>query len=383
MNRSAQIKPPLRLTFIAGQLGLGGAEKQLYLLVRGLRRAGWQISVITLHSFQGDYWEGPLRELDVSVHGIGVDLPRLQRLLAIRSFLCRQQAQIVHSWMMHANFYAAAAGRLSATPVRFGSERCNHHSSRERLGHALYNMSLWGLDNLVANSEPAAAFLRRYRPHLTISVVPNGVEIPAPLPNAEQKKRLRQVLGISPTACVIGAVGSMTPRKNFAMLINAVSLLSGQATEIVLVLIGDGPLRADLERQALSSLPKGRILFTGALPNVGSWLPAFDLLCMPSFDQEGTPNVLMEASAVGLPVVATAIGGVPAIVDDGVTGFLAPSDDVHTLVERLRKLLVDSDLRRRLGQAGREKMRGEFGVDAMVARMRRVYEETLAVKGLA
>jgi len=148
-------------------------------------------------------------------------------------------------------------------------------------------------------------------------------------------------------------------------------------------LIGDGPLRSELERQALASLPKDLVLFAGAIPNAASWFPAFDLLCLPSLDREGTPNVLLEASAAGLPVVATAAGGATEIVEDGVTGFLAPLHDVHALANCLKKLIVNQDLRRRMGHAGYEKVRREFGVEAMVARTMQVYEDALISKGLA
>ena len=372
----------LSIALITGQLGLGGAEKQLYLLVRGLLQAGWRVSVITLNPGKGDYWEGPLRELGVSVHEVPTGLARLQRLLAIRHILCQERTQIVHSWSLHTNFYAAAGGRLSGVPVRMGAERANHHLSRQALGRWLYDLSLWGLDSLVANSGPAANFLRQYRPGLAVRVVPNGVEVPKLLANAEERERLRASLGIPASPPVIVAVGSMVPRKNFATLIQAAGVITQKRPETILVLIGGGPLRHDLERQALASLPKGHFVFTGALANAANWFPAFDLLCMPSLDQEGMPNVLMEASATGLPVVASEVGGVPKVVEDNITGFLVPPNDVHSLVDRLEKLLADSNLRRRMGQAGREKMRREFSVERMVARMIAVYEDTLRAKGM-
>ncbi|MCI0696569.1 glycosyltransferase [candidate division KSB1 bacterium] len=378
----SRLNSPVGLTFIAGQLGLGGAEKQLYLLARELLRVGWRISVITLNPHRGDYWEEPLRELGIPVYGIADGLSRFHRLMAIRRLLCQQRVQIVHAWMMHANLYAALGGRLSNTPIRIGSQR-NHHTSRESLGRAWYNMSLRGLDSLVVNCQPAAEFLRQHRPKLQVKMVPNGVEVPESLPDAEHKKKLRELLGISRTAKVIGAVGSMIPRKNVAALIKAIGLLSSQEAELELVLIGDGPLRRDLERQALSSLPKDMVRFTGAIPNAAAWFPAFDLLCLPSLDLEGTPNVLIEASAAGLPVVVTRVGGVAHVVDDGVTGLLVPPQDVHALANRIGRLLVDSTLRRRMGEAGREKMRREFSVKAMAACMTQVYEEAFAAKGLS
>ena len=123
---------------------------------------------------------------------------------------------------------AAAGGRLSGTVVRVGSERCNHHSSHQVLGRWGYTLNLCGLDGLVVNSAAAAGFLRLYRSRLKVRVVANGVEIPEPPATEEAKQRLRSQLGISNSSFVIGAVGSMVPRKNFKGLINAVSALGAR-----------------------------------------------------------------------------------------------------------------------------------------------------------
>src|SRR5262249_12102543 len=114
-----------------------------------------------------------------------------------------------------------------------------------------------------------------------------------------------------------------------------------------------------------------------------AWYPAFDLLCMPSIHEEGMPNVLMEGSAAGLPVIASQVGGVPDLVEDGITGFLVPPNQVDPLADQLEKLLVDPELRQRMGQAGMEKMGCEFSVEAMVTRMTKVYKDTFLARGLA
>jgi len=370
------------VAFITGQLGLGGAEKQLYLLVKGLVQEGWHVSIITLNPDKGEYWEDPLRDLGIRIHGISRALSRSRRLLEVKRILRQESVEIVHSWNMHTNFYAAAGGRLSGTLVRLGSERGNHHSSHKVLGRWGYTLSLCGLDSLVVNSAAAAGFLLRYRPRLKVRVVANGVEIPEPPATEETKQRLRSQLGISDSSLVIGAVGSMVPRKNFKSLINAVCALGGRLERTVLVVIGDGPLRAELERRALANFSVARVMFPGAVPEAAAWYPAFDLLCSSSLDQEGMPNVLMEAGAAGLPVVATAVGGALELVEDGVNGFLVPPDNIDSMVEKLEKLLRDPDARRRMGQAGREKMRREFRVSAMVSHMMQVYEEMLSCRRL-
>jgi len=370
------------IAFITGQLGLGGAEKQLFLLARGLRQKGWQASVITMGPREGEYWEQPLREVGIPVFNINMNLSRLHRLFQIREVLHASNISLIHSWSIHTNFYAAAGGRLAGIPVRMGSERANHHSSQKGLG-SWYSLCLWGLDALVANSKQEAAFLRSHRPNLKVCVVPNGVETQGHVTSLQNKQELRTRLGVSSSSPIIGAVGSMVPRKNFTLLIKALGVLAQRKVAFTLVLIGDGPMLSDLKRQATLSLPKDSFFFLGAIPNAVAWYSAFDLHCMPSIDQEGMPNVIMEGSAAGLPVIASQVGAVPDLVEDGITGFLVQPNQVDSLADQLEKLLVDPELRQRMGQAGMERMGREFNVETMVTRMTKVYEDAFIAKGLA
>jgi L-malate glycosyltransferase len=365
---------PHSIIFITGQLGLGGAEKQLYLLVRGLVEAGWKVSVITLNPGKEDYWEMPLRELGIAFHGVAPSIPRYRRLLNIQNILRQTHALIVHSWTIHANFYAATAGRLAGAKVRLGSERANQNSSRRALGQWAYDLNLWGLDGIVVNSQPAADFLGRYRPRLKVWVVPNGLEDPK---RFKTQSDCRAYLNIPSSVPVIGAVGSLVPRKNIKNLIAAIKLLSERGLFAFLVVIGTGPLLSDLEDQARRVLPPEGFLFKGALPEAAQWLPAFDVFCLPSNDQEGMPNVLMEASAAGLPIVATDVGAVPDIVENGKTGLLVPADDVMELANALEILLRNPEQCRRLGQAGREKMLTQYSVKQMVESMLNTYNKLL------
>ena len=373
---------PFKIAFIVGQLGLGGAEKQLFLLARGLLQKGWQVSVITMGPREGEYWEQPLREVGIPVSHIKMNLSRLHRLFQIREVLHASNISIIHSWTMHTNFYASVGGRLAGIPIRIGSERCNHHASQKALGR-WYSLCLWGQDALVANSKQEAVFLMSHRPNLKVYDVPNGVEARGQLTNLHDKQELCRRLGVSSSSPIIGAVGSMVPRKNFTLLIEALGVLAKRKVAVTLVLIGDGPMLSELKQQATLSLPKDSFFFLGAIPNAVAWYPAFDLHCLPSIGQEGMPNVVMEASAIGLPVVASDVAGVPELVENGVTGFLVQPNDVNCLAEHLQKLLLDSDIRQRMGRAGMEKMIREFSVDAMVTRMTKVYEDAFIAKGLA
>lgn len=370
-----------RIAFITGQLGLGGAEKQLFLLARGLLREGWQVSVINMSHQQNEYWEKPLRDIGVSVYGVAAKTSQLHRLLDVRRILQAARVSVVHSWSMHTNFYAAAGGRLSGVPLRIGSERSNHLRSRKSLG-LWYDLCLWGQDAVVANSKQEGDFLCGYRPNLRVAIVPNGIETPEKQITEPEKHALRERFGLPTSVPIIGAVGRMAAGKGFSNLIKALEFLDRRRVPFSLVMVGSGPILLELERQCDLSLSKNKFLFTGAVPNPTDWYHAFDLLCMPSIHHEGMPNVIMEACAAGLPVIASQVGGIPELIEDGITGFLVKPNHIGGLADQLEKLLVDTNLRQEMGCAGREKMEREFSASKMIARMKRVYEEVSLDKGL-
>jgi glycosyltransferase involved in cell wall biosynthesis len=375
------MKIPLKIAFITGQLGLGGAEKQLFLLARGLLQNGGQVTVISMSHREGEYWEESLKLLGIAVYNIESNLSNIHRLMAIRKILQATGVSVVHSWSLHTNFYAAAAGRLSGVPLRIGSERSNHQRSRRLLG-IRYGLCLWGQDVLVVNTRQEGEFLRSYRPNLRAEFVPNGIETSEREISAQEKTHLRKRLGVPNSSFIIGAVGTMVAGKGFFVLLKALEILSMREVPFTLVMIGDGPMLSELKQQSSSGLLKDKVLFTGAIPNAKDWYPAFDLLCMPSIHQEGMPNVIMEASAAGLPVIASHVGGVPDLVEDGITGFLVQPNQVDSLGDKLEKLLVDPDLRQRMGRSGMKKMACEFSVEAMITRMTKIYESAFQSKGL-
>ena len=148
-----------------------------------------------------------------------------------------------------------------------------------------------------------------------------------------------------------------------------------------LVIIGDGPERTALETLADDLGVADRIHWAGHRRDVPALLPAFDLYIQPSL-HEGMPNTILEAMAAGLPVVATAVGGTPEVVVDGVTGLLVPPRDSNALVEAMAMLLSDQNLRYRMGRAGQERVKGQFSLERMVRQTQALYERLLKIRGV-
>jgi glycosyltransferase involved in cell wall biosynthesis len=362
----------MTICLIAGQLGLGGAERQLYLLARELVVRRYEVIVVSFHGGRGDHWEEPLRQSGIDLITLPPTVPRWKRMRRIASLLRARRVRVVHAWNFSANLYAAICGRLLRGCARIGSERSNHNLTRKQIGTFWYSASLRGLDAMVTNSEFAATELRRSQPRLRVSVVPNAVELPL-IPDSAGRAALRRELRIPEAAIVVAGVGSLFASKNFTQLIAAASRLAPAYPEIVVVLVGDGPERTRLEAKAAECGAASRVLFLGSVPNAARYMPVFDIVCLPAVGYEGLPNVLLEAGAAAVAAVASDVGGCGEAVVNGETGLLFPEGDEGALVERLKVLLSDAALRTRLGIAGRERVIREFNVGKMVDRMLEVY----------
>jgi glycosyltransferase involved in cell wall biosynthesis len=349
------------LSFIVGQLMLGGAEKQLYILVRELTSRGWRVQVISLNMGHDEYWEEPMRRLGVRLDGLAAGSP-LGRVPEIAALLRATRPMIVHSWSEFANPYAAVCGRLAGVRIRAGCQQTNERyivKSRGRVGYAL---SFCALSGVSTNSRSALAELGRRFPRLRVGYVPNALD---PV-RVTERSVARTQLGLTDDVLLVGAVGALVGAKRFDLLIDAVGMLRREGVACQLALVGDGPLHSWLYNRARTALGPSGFRGLGERVDVPEILSALDVFVLSSED-EGTPNVLLEAMSLGIPVVATAVGGVPDIVIDGRSGLLVEPGSPRRLADAIRQLLLDRSLAVALGVEGRVLVTREFSTDKMVA----------------
>ncbi len=209
-------------------------------------------------------------------------------------------------------------------------------------------------------------------PRERLSLVYEGV--PDRVPAAGGREELL-ALGIPDGAPVVGNVAALTGHKDHATLLDAAGIVLRRRPEARFVITGDGPLRRELEARAREGGLEGRVVFAGFRSDVDRLLPAFDVFCLSSH-LEGLGTSLLDAMAFGLPIVATAAGGIPEAVEDGVTGLVVPVRNPVALAQGLLELLDDPERRRRLGASGRRRFRERFTADRMVEETLRVYEAT-------
>jgi glycosyltransferase involved in cell wall biosynthesis len=174
-----------------------------------------------------------------------------------------------------------------------------------------------------------------------------------------------------PPGQIVGAAGRLSPEKGFQILVQAAARLVTRNRSVGLVLFGEGPLRDQLSRDIIAASLRDRVILAGFRADLDRFLPWLDVLVLPSFT-EGLPNVVLEGCAVGVPIVATAVGGTPEIIQDGVTGFLVPPGNVTALAERLHAVLGALQGARMVGERGRRRVLEKFTFPVQAEQYRRL-----------
>jgi len=213
-------------------------------------------------------------------------------------------------------------------------------------------------------------------PKRLIRIIPNSVDAGDFAFCGQDKNAIRRVLGIPQNASVLIFVGTISREKGVYGLVEAFEILAEQQPRLHLVMLGNGPDLPRLQEMAASRLGLSRVRLVGQVPHtdVPNWLAASDVFVFPSY-HEGMPNAVLETMACGLPVVATSVGGIPEVIQNGMTGLLVAPKDVDALVDATRLLSRDSGLRKELGEKARQHMVEHFLWDQHVADVLSVYKE--------
>ncbi|MFD5425548.1 glycosyltransferase [Streptomyces sp. NPDC127084] len=366
---------PTRVCLLIGQLGLGGAEKQLVLLARGLSRRGIRTHLLVL--FDGGPREAELQDSGVTLVKLGfwrretrgsTLLGNVRAFVRLLVFLRKEKPQVLQAFLLHAYVLAAPAARLARVPVLVAGRRSLGFFKRgHRVALALERIATRWTDLVVANAQAVAEDVRQDEgvPAGKLTVIPNG------MPPSEFE--LARPTEVDTSLPVVLCVANLAVHKGHRHLLAACAELRRQGKPCTLVLIGDGPERSVLERQATRLEVDAR--FLGFRTDGAGFLARADVVVLPSL-YEGLSNAVMEAMAAGRPVVATAVGGTPELLDDG-RGVLVPPADPVALAEGLRSLLEDRDTAAAMGRRAREWALANLSEDVMVERYLSLYQRLL------
>ena len=361
---------PVTIAILAGQLVVGGAERQLYLWLSNLDRSRFQPVVLTLHPGHDDYWEGPIRELGIPLHPVEQKPDRVSRLFEIIRILRPYHPALVQGWHLFASPYAGVAAKVlgarSLGGLRDMYQTFWKHPTEARL-------TLWLTDAILANSHSAAKDLEgaRVRKKHLIFAVQNAV-VPDHFERSECRHKLDPENKLSSKPIWIGTINRLDQKKRLERYLELISMYQDRE-DVHFFLIGDGPQRKQLEEYAGELGVHALVTFTGEIPMASNLLPAFDVFCFTSAD-EGMPNVVLEAAAASVPVLAWKYPFTEEVLTDRLTGLLVEPDSLKRFKEDLDRLIANPDYRVSLGLAAREQILRQFGLERYINEMTGVYE---------
>lgn len=359
--------------------GLYGAEQVILHLSRGLAEAGHGVTVMNLQRpGQGEGLVEAIGAMGLESRAVAcagqLDLGAMRE---IRRWLAGHRVDLIHSHDYKSDFYALVCAR--AAPVRHVATCHNWASGKLRMKfyRALNKRLMRRFARVAAVSEPLRReLLLSGLDAAKLALIPNGV----PVAGAAREGRgleVRRALGIGPDEELVITVGRLAPEKGHRNLIAAAGAIAAARPRSKFLVVGEGPLRLELEHAASAARLCARFLFLGARTDVGDLLAASDLFVLPSF-KEALPLAMLEAMACGKPVIAAPVGDVPAVITDGVNGLLVDPSDAAALAGAVIRLLERPEESAALAAAGYAKVRDQYSAAAMVRRYLALYEEALA-----
>ncbi len=235
----------------------------------------------------------------------------------------------------------------------------------------------WRVDHLIAVADSVrwVMIAEGISPE-RVSVVHSGIDL-SRFPVPRDRGALAREFGIDPGALLVGCVGHLAPHKGHAFLIEALASVAGDIPSMRLLIVGEGPEQGRLAELAAAGPLAGRVTFAGFREDVPRMMASFDLYAMTSLSGEGSPAVLKEAMASGVPVVAIDLEGIREIAEEGREAVLVPPGDPERYGRAILRVARDADLRRSLAATGRERVR-EFSSEKMVERTIEVYRQVLS-----
>lgn len=395
------MNPPcnnIKVIHVITRFDKGGSAENTFITVRDLDKARYDVVLINGESFPGNSGDPETeaveanmtvaREHQVRLMGLRHlvrDLKPLSDVIAfcfLLNIIWREKPHIVHTHTSKAGILGRWAAWFCRVPI---------------IVHTPHGHVFWGyftpwqtrlfvlLERWTARITTTIVTLTpqekedhlrfRIAPKEKFTVIHSGVDLRTFQADFYQPSEIKALLGIPPEMTVVGTVGRLTLVKGQEVLIRAASELIRRGEKIFLVLLGDGELRRDLEDLSYRLDIAGYVRFLGWRPDVARVMAVCDIFCLPSRN-EGMGKVLVEAMAMGKPIIASSIGGIPDMVRSGENGILVPAGDAAAWAEAIARLCRDPEERRRMGDAGMQ-MAPRYGSEEMIKRIDRMYGKLL------
>lgn len=367
---------------------LGGAETLAVDLALGLDPQRYRRTLFITRDQGGVRDREPQRSVLRRLREAGVEVRELRRsgrwsLLAwlpLLRYLRAERIEVLHAHKSGSNAWGVLWGKLAQVPAIVAHEHMWDYTQTGRLIRFVDRSWIArGADAFIAVSEEGRRQLIEISEvdPADVTYVPNG----APTVQQRDRAAAREKLGAGEDELVVGSVALLRPEKALHLLVEAGALLRERWPDLRVVIVGEGPERARLEALIAEREMESNVRLLGYRDDVPDLLPGLDVaVCCSRF--EGGPLSVMEYMEAGVPVVATAVGGLPELLAEGRAGSLVEGGDAAALAAGVEPLLADPAIRSTLGEAGFERKRGAYSLEAWVERMSKLYDDLLSEKGL-
>jgi len=359
----------------------GGTERQFSSVVTQLDRKKYDLHVGCIQR------RGPFLA-EVEALGIPIQhypIPSLRSpgtlcwMSRLVDYLRCERIDAVHAFDFYTGAFAVPAARWAGVPVIIVSRR-EVAALRPPLQRWVIRLYCQMATAIVANSRAASVSLTGFFGARSgkVTIVPNGIDL-ADFPPRQPDEAVRQQLELPADAPLVGILAALRPEKDHATFLRAAALVHAVLPEARFLVIGGGPERVRLESLVAELGLKDSVLFLGDRRDVADLLAALEVVVLSSLT-ESSPNAVLEAMAAARPVVATRVGGVPDLVEDGATGFLVPPGAPAAMSQRILDLLRSSELRHAFGTAGRARVEREFTTQQVKQRLEALYDRLLGAR---
>jgi glycosyltransferase involved in cell wall biosynthesis len=374
----------VRVLQLTSSLGFYGAEQVIMTLITALDRESFDVSLATLEKKRVSS-----TAIVSAAKAAGIDAVALpcrgwldwNAIQGLKSLVEEENIEILHCHEPKSRLYGAIVSRMTGIPIVATHHLWTGQNLRTRLVESIDAAVLHDCDKVIAVSSSVAESMRRvFVSSRQIEVILNGIDLSSfqdELPTDE----LRASLGIPSGLPVIGAVGRLDIQKGHERLIEAARKITDAGQDAFYIIAGEGVERPRLEALVRDLGLSDRVLLPGYQSDIRPYLAMMDVFVLPS-RREGTPMALLEAMAMRKPVVATAVGGVPDVLTDGVDGIMLPENGAG-LGDALLRLLRDPTFARQMARAGRRRVETEFSSSRMAGRYEDVYRRCLVSRGQA
>ena len=369
-----------RILHIVEDLSVGGLEKVLASIVLSLDKSKYDVQVWCL-ARGGDIAQ-ELMEKEISVRILKMEsYYNPLNIVRLGLAMSRERFQLIHTHGYFAGTFGRISAILTGVPVLIAHVHSTyyHYSKRNLL---IEKVLSYFTDRIICISHAVERFVTLNEGICSekTCLIYNAVVSPDYLLSDHLRKKMRASLGLDIEAIVIAIVASLTANKGHGFLLTAFEEAFRSHPSIRLLIVGDGPLRKQIETATRQMMMDQAVIFTGMQQDVFSLLQTSDIFVLPSQSREGLGVALIEAMAVGLPVIGTNLGGIPEVIEDGENGFLVAPGSSKQLAEVLKKLVNDQVLRTGMGRRGRQIYEEKFTMPKMIQQIETLYDQLLADK---